>query len=1089
VNAYGNCPAKVNYTATFPLGPGFCEFTNGQPTNQTYCLQKFNPTDGQLACVWEPGQSVLYNGSVTVACFYDYHVMDANFYLSRQLPRLKDFINDKLLNPSSSLDLNTALGIIAGNITSRWFPVLSDYAVSYNGESLGLVTFGFGYFSMVGLDTVTAMQIFDNTPYNPINGTNRITQGAYKGGRRALAAADDEVDEHGRSLDIDAITDFGPGDNAYLSRTGLTISGSPTRFELGFEIYLKLDNFFIPTAANPTGSIIDDLEFKISFLQLAMYFDLFILANIPRLMDLEIRSISSLSYLPCILKIFEPNGLVPVLANITYGDVRFSMCCVSSCDKASPTLITDLQLDTLKCVTTETSSGLSQTFTAQVKSVTDSLMAFIASSNAQEALDARIKTSVQDCEALDAGGIFSIPDAPQLTNVNAAAFMGISGLVVVFVGAIGFAFLVPVHFRRRDDLLKRALLDAHAQGTGGKSREEFELAERRLKSLAFHDAIPLKHRAGAVCVVLLNCIFYATAMFGSVGATVTIAVTLAGDTTQPISIVSFSLATSINDMWNSQVYFLALFIFVASGVWPYGKQILMIFCWVAPPTILSHPKRQRFLEWLDTWGKWSLVDIYVLVLMMVAFHFYINASANSQFGAVVPSSALAVSVVVVPGWGIYGFMLGTFGSLLVNHYMIFWHRRAERADEDLADEILGTLVKDTVTPRIPLMRHRFNIVDNEGRAYHYSVASRIAIPASLALVGLLIIIGSVLPVISFTFQGLVGILLGFVDPGLTNLTVSMTQICTMLMDGASNTPADILGVLFLQICFIAFALILPLLNIIMLCVVWAAPLTLQEQQRFEFIAEILFAWEALGILVISLIAAVFQISEVASFIVDAATGTLCSQLQLYSPLQKLFPTDPSQAQCLNLIASIDTPGIILFASAALLLITEGIAFRMIRAAIRDRDLAMRRHAPVSPGEMKGLEGFFVRQTLEPFGASQVGDGQEAPAAVNPFVYQHQSLANTWRNSNPMSVLTFRRPGDSQQQQHPQGSLASDNPQFSRQYSNPIMQREIVVSTQPPPPSSHGRVANSSSSQTPQSSTVHRYPPQDSARTRVTDIDV
>jgi len=112
----------------------------------------------------------------------------------------------------------------------------------------------------------------------------------------------------------------------------------------------------------------------------------------------------------------------------------------------------------------------------------------------------------------------------------------------------------------------------------------------------------------------------------------------------------------------------------------------------------------------------------------------------------------------------------------------------------------------------------------------------------------------------------------------------------------------------------------------------------------------------------------------------------------------------------------------------------------------------------------------------------MGDGgQDAPMAVNPFVYQHQSVANTWRNSNPMSVLTFRRPGDSQQ---PQGSLSSDNPQFSRQYSNPVMQREIVVSTQAP--STQGRVANSASSQPP---SVPRFPPQDSARTRVTDIDV
>ena len=43
------------------------------------------------------------------------------------------------------------------------------------------------------------------------------------------------------------------------------------------------------------------------------------------------------------------------------------------------------------------------------------------------------------------------------------------------------------------------------------------------------------------------------------------------------------------------------------------------------------------------------------------------------------------------------------------------------------------------------------------------------------------------------------------------------------------------------------------------------------------------------------------------------------------------------------------------------------AWRLVDAALEDRELAMRRKLPISPGEMRGLRGFIVRRALEAFG--------------------------------------------------------------------------------------------------------------------------
>lgn len=93
-----------------------------------------------------------------------------------------------------------------------------------------------------------------------------------------------------------------------------------------------------------------------------------------------------------------------------------------------------------------------------------------------------------------------------------------------------------------------------------------------------------------------------------------------------INIYEFSLSSTLGEMWRAGVYMLMLLIWFCSGVWPYVKLVLMIICWVTSTKTLPPIKREKILYLLDCLGKFSLIDAYVLVLMMVAFRYNLDVA-------------------------------------------------------------------------------------------------------------------------------------------------------------------------------------------------------------------------------------------------------------------------------------------------------------------------------------------------------------------------------------------------------------------------------------------------------------------------------
>jgi uncharacterized paraquat-inducible protein A len=113
-------------------------------------------------------------------------------------------------------------------------------------------------------------------------------------------------------------------------------------------------------------------------------------------------------------------------------------------------------------------------------------------------------------------------------------------------------------------------------------------------------------------------------------------------TTPPL--FQFSLGNSVRDMWNAGVYPLSILIAVFSGSWPYIKLVIMLICWVSKLSIKS---REYLLMAIDMLGKWSLIDAFVMTLMMVAFQFHVG---TGNVPGMDPANA---NVYVQPHWGFY----------------------------------------------------------------------------------------------------------------------------------------------------------------------------------------------------------------------------------------------------------------------------------------------------------------------------------------------------------------------------------------------------------------------------------------------------
>jgi hypothetical protein len=450
--------------------------------------------------------------------------------------------------------------------------------------------------------------------------------------------------------------------------------------------------------------------------------------------------------------------------------------------------------------------------------------------------------------------------------------------------------------------------------------------------------------------------------------------------------------------------FLQILILIFSGVWPYTKQILTFLLWFAPPTRVSVSTRGTWLLWLDALAKWSMIDVFVMIISIVAFRVSIRSPSQSFL----PDDLYRVDLAVVPVWGLYANLTAQLLSQLSSHVIIHYHRRVERkAQNEVKDEPNESLIENGTKEfeseaswtlkDVPLKSSTTEMTDDDGTTQDEAVEAlrshafgrphrgeaeklhvrrgvNILVVVVAVVLTVMLLLGSLLPSFSFDVQGLAGVA---VEAGRNFEQAkdehSIISIAQLLMDQARfvDTAKDYIGTTSIAVLLVLTALIVPVLQTCALVVQWFYPMTHGTRRRVESVVEVLRAWQYMEVYVISIVVGAWQLPEVSSFLI----GSACDGLQsTFAELVFYGFIEAEDAQCFKVDAAISSGSYVLIAAAVLLAVMNTFIckavgqveyfskFRELFAAhgsLHRKELALEEREPVPVDDINAVPVLFT----------------------------------------------------------------------------------------------------------------------------------
>ncbi|KAK8895817.1 hypothetical protein M9Y10_013702 [Tritrichomonas musculus] len=353
------------------------------------------------------------------------------------------------------------------------------------------------------------------------------------------------------------------------------------------------------------------------------------------------------------------------------------------------------------------------------------------------------------------------------------------------------------------------------------------------------------------------------------------------------SMFDFSLINSIRDMWKAGTYALSILVAIMSCIWPYTKLILMLIVWMIPSTILRKKHRDRILRILDELGKWSLLDSYFMILMVVGFHFVIDFPIVGD-KTITKSNILYVWV--YPAYGFIGLIGGTLYSLALSHIICYIDRYASNPSDNKIDTDPASQVKISVF-------HEQNLPSK--------IFLAIFLPFALAL----FITGIAVRSFSFEFVGFTGWALDVL--GIQN-KMGYTVIDMVTMFPKSCEFPNNWEVRAIQVVYVITAIITPMLHIIALGFMLYFPMTKKHLFSMYNFCEVLYAWSCLDVFTLSLLVSMVQITQFTNFMV----GHNCDLIN--DILRKFFTHDKyidGHYKCFEVLTVLENGTFLLIAAA------------------------------------------------------------------------------------------------------------------------------------------------------------------------------
>lgn len=308
-------------------------------------------------------------------------------------------------------------------------------------------------------------------------------------------------------------------------------------------------------------------------------------------------------------------------------------------------------------------------------------------------------------------------------------------------------------------------------------------------------------------------------------------------------VMVYSLFYSIKQLKRVQLSLLANVLLIFSGLLPYTKLILMFLAWTLPASLMPKRWRGRILLFLDQFGKYSLVDVFVVEFISAALATNIDmekilappkpdAPAQPGGGDGGPEVLLRTSQSV----GFASFVLATVGSLVVGHVCLYCHRDDTVAEDEGPAERRGSagcIASDS----------------SRGNSWLQRLCASLVGPL-LALTSVLVVCGGFLEAFhvrlvtplgelgqaSYSFFGLAG--------GLPHFSPAPNALSTR----------------FGQVTYVMFAIVIVLCHLLILSIFWLGKVPQRRLSTLATLARTLFAWSALDVVVLSMVITLLEMS-------------------------------------------------------------------------------------------------------------------------------------------------------------------------------------------------------------------------------------
>jgi len=566
------------------------------------------------------------------------------------------------------------------------------------------------------------------------------------------------------------------------------------------------------------------------------------------------------------------------------------------------------------------------------------------------------------------------PAAASYSRTSFTAEQGESIVVIIAVGASSlFLFLAYKSTKKvQSHNWEKGLSDddewhISRQKLGEKKREQ--ILSERTTSLVTSGEVPLLARIMVPLVVIANIGFFLSGHL-SLGATVNVDVQFAGETLTIDNFFEFSMAQSTIDMWNAGAKFLAIIIVIFSGIWPYTKQLITLVLWCIPPKFISVTRRGNIFLWLDALAKWSMIDIFMLVISLAAFRVTI---LNPDW-AFFPNLFYNIELMVIPKWGLYANMIAQLISQVSSHFIIYYHRKVVRSVLKEEDRIRLSETESQEHDAVAVKNFEFKTYDlGEKKILRKGTDYGIAFIALATII--FFICGCALASFRLELLGVLGIAVDAGDGKSSTVDHSLLSMVKLILDQARylNEASSYVGLGSLSVLFVVTALIVPIVQIVVLMVVWFLPLSLLMMKRLFHTIELLKAWQYCEVFLISVWVTTIQLGQISSFMINDYCGSLDS---FFDFMVKYGLLNVDNAQCFYVDPSLESGFYFLLFACALLLGTTVLVSKVAKAAVVERMEELTEHikapAILSPGS------FASAFSIDPFEISSGDQSKDAP---------------------------------------------------------------------------------------------------------------